>query len=1489
MGCRYYKNGKFSKLYTELYGYIDDTELGKRSSQKVYEILRDNGLVLKDNGSIFVIQGKSMAAQRPRLREFDEMNRKYPGLVTYTFIKNTGATWDTQPNKLYLLSIDNDVLQKALPDQRIINIREEAEILEILRQRELEIERQGLEDTFNDPDVALSEMARLENTSDQSVFSDLEREDKEIVAKKSLHLKNAFAKSGFEIEVVFDPELESLGQVDARKTGEPITVRFNPDLTREDTAYHEFGHIYIDMLGIDNPVVASAIKQLRGTSLYARVAQNYPELSDASLDKEVLATAIGIEGAKITRKNPSKLQILINRIFREFAKLLNSLNITATPSGAATLARELFSGDLRTSEMLNPLSAYTQKSKGEEQIEKIVQEVKVKTEAELRAIRNMPENTKEARAIKEKMLDKQESLKASLAKISKIEDLITFVEYTAVHVRSLEKQYQDIMDSYSENDIEKNPSILNKMYQMKRDLDALDTIKTIKSVIKEQKRVGEIKKIKRPSVDVRKLETMEERIFEIIEVSEGLEYRYERDIIPMLADSLISYHSNAIDEKLQEQIDNIEKNKRWRGVLSFTDPEYKSLKADLESEKITDEEFEEALVRLAVSKVKSKQIPNRTALINELTAGYKDKSGYSLYFDPLIYSNDQAIQLFAKLIKTANIKKNEMTLDFKAILNEAYTKFAAGKDGSNVEEFNRDIVEVVEVVAFRDNKKETIKVNSLVQPTDMPKYRAEEKVMHERLAAKYGKPLYREFESYDDYRDALAKWRKRRATYNQWKNEQDRWYSQNSEPIEGWKDKLKSMDKAIAKQKAKVASIKDSPSATEKQKQLAKRKLQLMQKERRDSITDKGTPKGQLAKPIMAKYTNPKWAAIQADPKLKEYYDFVLKEFRKGQDLIGTSRMYTNPWDTYSYILPSIRKQGIDRVREQGVWKTAKDLFDEATTTQDTDDMYGKYNSVTGELEKRVPVYYTNLVPAENVSVDVASSLYQFRDMAHNFEQKSQVAGTAMVMRDLMLNREVLATGSGGAVVMNEIASALGMKIPQRKKGKSNTVQHLEEFIDAQIFGAHEIKTKVGNVELNKVANTLNAYTALNNLSFNFLQAANQTILDNLTNLQEGIAGEFYSAEDIAWAKAEYMQQGAGLRDIGKFMPESKLGKAMEFLDALVEVTDREGNKLVGGKLRKASDIGNLMSLQSAAEHEMAGTRMLALLRATKVKDKNGNPIMYEGREANFWDMLVIDEKGKMSVDPRVANVNKRDLTLLLGGISRRTNQTKGNVDRSLLERRWYGKMFMLFRRYLNPGIRRRYGHGDPIHVDEELGTVTQGMYMSFITMIQEAYDQKTVNLKGIFDNMNQMEQKNIKRTAAELGSIVAAMAIVAALSRLDDDEETWVSNFMLYQAKRYQTEMMQWNPVFGYKDIMRIAKSPAATVRPLENGLGLVEQIAFYDLPHAVGFPIDPKHVYYQRRTGRFNKGDRKVRKDIEDMLPIIRGLQKSKTPEDAIKWFSK
>ena len=59
-------------------------------------------------------------------------------------------------------------------------------------------------------------------------------------------------------------------------------------------------------------------------------------------------------------------------------------------------------------------------------------------------------------------------------------------------------------------------------------------------------------------------------------------------------------------------------------------------------------------------------------------------------------------------------------------------------------------------------------------------------------------------------------------------------------------------------------------------------------------------------------------------------------------------------------------------------------------------------------------------------------------------------------------------------------------------------------------------------------------------------------------------------------------------------------------------------------------------------------------------------------------------------------------------------------------------------------------------------------------------------------------------------------------------------------------------------------------------------------ELYNGIGLPIDDKRIYYQRKTGRFNKGDRKIRKDFEDLMPILRGLRTTQSPKEKYKWFT-
>ena len=723
------------------------------------------------------------------------------------------------------------------------------------------------------------------------------------------------------------------------------------------------------------------------------------------------------------------------------------------------------------------------------------------------------------------------------------------------------------------------------------------------------------------------------------------------------------------------------------------------------------------------------------------------------------------------------------------------------------------------------------------------------------------------------------------------------WNNENSTPIEGWEKELKRVREELKVQQSILKQLKANGfQNTDSYLNAQINRDQLNKFLSKNYIN--GKPAGDWVQPDPKVYTNAKYTAIQNDPRLKKYYDFVLQEFQTAQRMIGINRMDKNTWDKYSYLMPTYRKEDYDRAKENGTWNSIGDMLQDGFTIQETNHEYYTYNQNNKDIEKRVPVYATNRVPAREVSKDIASSLYRFRHMAHNFKTKSEILGQVMIFQEILKNAKTLETNSAGIQLIQKAAESMGIAMPKIKEGESYNFRHVNEWLDSVMFGQSNLQqdfTVFGKTfSANEAVGTINAFTAMSTLSFNLLQGANQSILDNMMMLQEAFAGQFLNKSDMAWAKSKYWGSGMAMTDIGRFDPKSKIAKAVEYFDALTEFTDTEGNQIVGGKRRKAARTGNLLFLQQAAEHELSATRMLALMKNLEgtLKDSDGNVILNEdGKPANLYDLLIVDEKtGKMSIDPRLdekqSGFSRLDFITKLQGLSRRTNQIKGKMHTNMLQRRWWGKLFMLFRNWMPPGIRRRYGHGggSTVHVDEELGAVTQGMYVSFWNFVAESISTKSF----AYTNMTEMEQQNVKRTSVELGSLMGAMALVAALSNLDDEEESWISNFALYQAKRYQTEILQWTPLVGTKEAFRILQSPTATAKPILKGGELLGQM-INEVRYVLGDPfIDDSAIFYQRKTGRFQKGDRKIRKDFEDLLPIFRGLQKSRTPEEAYKWFT-
>ncbi len=376
------------------------------------------------------------------------------------------------------------------------------------------------------------------------------------------------------------------------------------------------------------------------------------------------------------------------------------------------------------------------------------------------------------------------------------------------------------------------------------------------------------------------------------------------------------------------------------------------------------------------------------------------------------------------------------------------------------------------------------------------------------------------------------------------------------------------------------------------------------------------------------KFINPKYTALQNNKPAFEYYTALLKQYQEDQGTVGTHRMIKNHWDKYSYIAPPILSDGLEKIQRNGAISAAKLEVQDKFNFLETDINYGDaINANKENRNKLIPIFFINPTDEKLVTRDMISAIIQFNGMANMYKRKSEIAGSVMAMSHIIETRKTPVVTASNNPVINRFAKMLGITRYETKNEKSNTFKHLDEWISSIFFGETDMKTAISlggkQISTAKLVNTLNSYTALNSLAFNFLQAGNQFILDNFRILEEGVAAQFYDKKNLGWAKATYYSSIADqAADATKFVPTSKISQAIVMFDALGKNTSIAQDIKTGSKaLRVAGGIP--MAMQSGIENETAVTRMLAVLDSFKgnLKDKDGNVIKNEkGEDANVYD-----------------------------------------------------------------------------------------------------------------------------------------------------------------------------------------------------------------------------------------------------------------------------
>jgi hypothetical protein len=171
----------------------------------------------------------------------------------------------------------------------------------------------------------------------------------------------------FDAVVIVDDSISSLGEL--LPSDHALTIKYkkpiiliNSKLANQETVFHEYSHLYVDLLGGSKDMhVKAAFDQLRNTSLFNRTKESYPELSGEMLDREVLAKAMGMEADSIFGKELSEIstfQKILNKIYESISQILG-----IGPGPVRRLALELVSNNVRVSSIAGYNTLITQRQK----------------------------------------------------------------------------------------------------------------------------------------------------------------------------------------------------------------------------------------------------------------------------------------------------------------------------------------------------------------------------------------------------------------------------------------------------------------------------------------------------------------------------------------------------------------------------------------------------------------------------------------------------------------------------------------------------------------------------------------------------------------------------------------------------------------------------------------------------------------------------------------------------------------------------------------------------------------------------------------------------------------------------------------------------------------------------------------------------------------------------------------------------------------------
>ena len=475
-------------------------------------------------------------------------------------------------------------------------------------------------------------------------------------------------------------------------------------------------------------------------------------------------------------------------------------------------------------------------------------------------------------------------------------------------------------------------------------------------------------------------------------------------------------------------------------------------------------------------------------------------------------------------------------------------------------------------------------------------------------------------------------------------------------------------------------------------------------------------------------------------------------------------------------------------------------------------------------------------MPDDEQSYDLPTIYFKYWMMGNNYSKNREIISTMELAKEFIEARQTQSVGPDGVQLFSKNRSKRNNIQREQLERNDNIAKQFDAWFNMYVLNnttkASILRFGDFQVDLQKAVTNLNSFTALNLLGFNFVQGISNIMMGETMTQIEAISKEFFTPAQLAEASKDYLTLlPAMLGDIGSRRPTSKGSLLFEQFDVLNEGVYGEARFSNATRLKALCKTESTQFLNMGGEHMMRGRAFLALLIQVKAVDNNGNDL---GRMIDQYSV----KDGKLVLNPEVnlskSNWTKRDQDKFFNkfhGIMYRTHGAYGKLEKVAIEMSAIGQLAYLFRRFVWPGVKRRYGKRQYI---TRMNQAMEGNYVTLFKFFNNLHkDARGFSLALMTEHwagMNEHEKANVKRTISEMATLIAVITLASICYKQwgdTDDDEPGEERFwamMAYQLYRLKAELLFYSPKLD--EAMSLLRSPLASMSMMENVVNLTSQL---------------------------------------------------------------